>query len=91
MQQKYKEFKDVEVGDIATDYCDQDYKVLFKGTLKECFEKFGDRCAIGLEDCLDGDSALETSDAVVLYTGEQWDSNCAVYFYSHYGAEVKIK
>lgn len=80
----------MEVGDIATDYGDHQYEVRFKGTLKECFEKFGKRCAIGLEDYLDGDPALETADAVVLYTGEQWDGDCAVYFYCPEGAQVKI-
>ena len=90
---EYKPFDQVQIGDLATDYGDQIYPVVFKGTVEECFEKCGHRCSLGLSDFVAGDDAdterdVKKLEAVVLAIGASMWGDCAVYLYNLDGAVV---
>jgi len=85
----FKTFEEVQIGDIATDYGDQEFPIIGKGTLKEMFDQFGNRCALGIDDYVDGDSeCTESDDAIAVQAEKQWDGDVIIYLYDYDGALV---
>lgn len=89
MEIKMKPFSEIQVGDIATEYGDHKMKVLFKGTLKKCFEKYGHRCSMGLSDYLEDPDISENDLALVLQDTPNWDGDCSIYLHGTEGAYVE--
>lgn len=88
---KVKPFEEVQIGDIATDYGNMEYPVIGKGTLKELFNKFADRCAMGLEDCTSDEGIWSEDDLGIACEVEpQFDGDVVIYLYSLDGAAVLI-
>lgn len=87
---KYKDFSEVVIGDLATDYGGYKYPVVGKGSLKEMFNQFGSRCSLGLSDYLDEEAiCTENDEAIAVQAEPQWDGDVIIYLYSDMGAVVE--
>lgn len=84
-----KPFGEVKVGDIATDYFNENFPVLDKGTLTEMFDKYGHRSSIGISD-LDWPIDLN-GPAIVKKEKPQFDGDISIFCYEDSGALVYKK
>lgn len=83
---KYKPFDKVEVGDIAEDYSNELYPVIGKGTAREMFEKYGDKCNMGFSDWLE--CGAEDDEVIAVETKHVEEGDVVIYAYHPDGAIV---
>lgn len=92
MPKDYKDFKDVRIGDIATDYMGEQYPVVDMGPAGEMIKKYPSN-PFNVEDFEDVDGVDEFDPAIVVEEkqplGIEKFTHC-VYVYGYEGAIVKL-